>query len=102
MEFYNVHFSYIDQETPEERFVSVPEQGGGALIAESPLNPGVLHTVADGSDGHLGLYRLETQVTTGNEVLKLCPAWAAITPPEKLSKSVSTISTDIAHPLTTF
>ena len=29
MEFYDVHFSYTDIETNEERFVSVPEQGGG-------------------------------------------------------------------------
>jgi ATP-dependent Lon protease len=66
MEFYDVHFSYIDQETMEETFVSVPEQGGGSLIPDGPLNPGVLHTVAVGSGGHLGLYRLETQVTPGN------------------------------------
>ena len=42
------------------------EQGGGKLISEGPLNPGVLHTVATGSGGHLGLYRLETQITAGN------------------------------------
>ena len=29
MEFYDVHFSYLDQETREEKFISVPEQGGG-------------------------------------------------------------------------
>jgi ATP-dependent Lon protease len=66
MEFYDVHFSYIDQETREETFISVPEQGGGRLIPEGPLNPGVLHTVAVGAGGHRGLYRLETQVTAGN------------------------------------
>jgi len=66
MEFYDVHFSYIDQETREEKFISVPEQGGGGLIPEGPLNPGVLHTVATGSGGHLGLYRIEIQVTPGN------------------------------------
>jgi ATP-dependent Lon protease len=66
MEFYDVHFSYIDQETMEERFISVREQGGGSLIPDGPMNPGVLHTVAPGGDGHLGLYRLETQITPGN------------------------------------
>ena len=35
MESYDVHFSYIDQETLEERFVSVPEQGGGKLISDT-------------------------------------------------------------------
>jgi len=72
MEFYDVHFSYIDLETSEEKFVSVAEQGGGSIIPEGPLNPGVLHTVATGSnDSHLGLYRLETQVTSGNGSLKM-------------------------------
>lgn len=71
MEFYDVHFSYIDQDTMEEKFISVPEQGGGSLIPAGPLNPGVLHTVATGSGGHLGLYRLETQITAGNGSLTL-------------------------------
>src|SRR5882762_3182533 len=70
MEFYDVHFSYHDQETLEEKFISVPEQGGGTLIPAGPLNPGVLHTVAHGSSGHLGLYRLETQSTAGNGALR--------------------------------
>jgi ATP-dependent Lon protease len=29
-----------------------------------------MHTIATGSSGHLGLYRLETQVTSGNGGLK--------------------------------
>lgn len=65
MEFYDVHFSYIDQESLEETFISVPEQGGGKLISEGQLNPGSLHTISRGSNGHLGLYRLETQTTAG-------------------------------------
>ena len=70
MEFFDVHFSYIDQETLEEKFISVPEQGGGTLIPDGPLSPGVMHTVATGAGGHLGLYRLETQVMAGNGSLK--------------------------------
>ena len=71
MEFYDVHLSFIDQETMNETFISVPEQGGGALIPAGPLNPGVLHTVAHGSSGHLGLYRIETQVTAGNGSMRM-------------------------------
>ncbi len=70
MEFFDVHFSYIDLETLEEKFISVPEQGGGTLIPDGPLNPGVIHTVATGAGGHLGLYRIETQVMAGNGTLK--------------------------------
>jgi len=71
MEFFDVHFSYIDLETNEEKFVMVAEQGGGSLIPDGPLSPGSLYTVTRGSHGHLGLYRLETQVTAGNGQLKL-------------------------------
>ena len=54
-----------------QKFISVPEQGGGSLIPDGPLNPGVMHTVATGGTGsHLGLYRLETQVTSGNRTMK--------------------------------
>jgi len=71
IEFFDVHFSYIDLETNEEKFVMVKEQGGGSLIPEGALRPGSLHTVSRGGGGHLGLYRLETQITGGNGQLKL-------------------------------
>ena len=70
MEFFDVHFSFIDTETLEEKYITVPEQGGGTLIPDGPLSPGVMHTIATGIGGHLGLYRLETQVTAGNGSLK--------------------------------
>ena len=70
MEFYDVHFSYIDNETRDEKFVGIPEQGGSSLIPEGPPNPGTLHTVGCGA-GHLGLYRIELQVTAGNGKLSI-------------------------------
>ncbi|WP_082596400.1 protease Lon-related BREX system protein BrxL [Pseudovibrio sp. POLY-S9] len=66
MEFYDVHFSYIDQESLEEKFIGIPEQGGDKLISAEQMNPGVLHTISRGSGGHLELFRLETQTTAGN------------------------------------
>lgn len=66
MEFFDVHFSYIDLETMDEKFINVPEQGGGELIPHDPMNPGVLHTIGTGLGGHLGLYRIETQLTPGS------------------------------------
>lgn len=71
MEFYDVHFSYIDAETLEETFVSVLEQGGGGLIPEGQSKPGVVHVVSTGTNSHLGLYRLETQITAGNGKLNM-------------------------------
>ena len=84
MEFYDVHFSYIDPETLEERFISVPEQGGGALIPDGPLNPGVLHTIATASSGHLGVYRIETQITAGNGKFTLSGVGSSTTAKESI------------------
>ncbi len=66
MEFYDVNFSYIDNETFEESYVSVPEAGGGKLIPEGMNNPGNIYTVSRGKTGMVGVYRLETQVLPGN------------------------------------
>lgn len=66
MEFYDVNFSYIDSETFEENYVSVPEQGGGKLIPEGMSNPGQIYTVSRGKNGLVGVYRLETQMLPGN------------------------------------
>jgi ATP-dependent Lon protease len=71
MEFYDVQFSYIDNDDLEEKFVGVPEHGGGSLIPEGPMNPGTMHTVAMGTGGHLGLYRLELQVVGGTGKLSV-------------------------------
>ena len=66
MEFYDVNFSYIDQETFEEHFVSVPEQGGGKLIPDGISNPGQVYTVSRGKSGMIGVFRLESQMLPGN------------------------------------
>lgn len=66
MEFYDVNFSYIDNETFEEKFVSVPEQGGGKLIPEGITNPGQVYTVSQGKNGMIGVFRLESQMLPGN------------------------------------
>ena len=66
MEFYDVNFSYIDNESFEEFYVSVPEQGGGNLIPEGMCNPGQVYTVARGKSGMIGVFRLESQMMAGN------------------------------------
>ena len=66
MEFYDVNFSYIDNKTFEEHYVSVPEQGGGKLIPEGMCNPGQVYTVSRGKTGMIGVFRLESQMFPGN------------------------------------
>lgn len=66
MEFYDINFSYIDNDTFEEKYVSVPEQGSSTLIPEGLCNPGQVYTVAEGKSGMIGLFRLESQMLPGN------------------------------------
>ena len=66
MEFYDVNFSYIDNETFEEHYVSVPEQGCGKLIPDGICNPGQVYTVSQGKSGMIGVFRLESQMLPGN------------------------------------
>lgn len=62
MEFYDVNFSYIDNDTFDENYVSVLEQGSSTLIPEGMCNPGQIYTVSQGKSGMIGLFRLESQI----------------------------------------
>lgn len=66
MEFYDVNFSYIDNETFSEEYVPVPEQGGSKLIPEGMSKPGHVYTVGHNKSGMLGVYKMEMQMTAGN------------------------------------
>ena len=69
-EYYHTSFSYSLQETGEERFVGVPEQGGKNLISADPLPPGTAYTAGVTADGTVGLYRIEVSTSTGTGKLK--------------------------------
>ncbi|NFI95396.1 protease Lon-related BREX system protein BrxL [Clostridium botulinum] len=66
MEFYDVHFSYIDLDTMEEEFVSVPEQGSGSLIPEGISKAGHIYTIGLGDSGMIGVYKIEVEVVGGS------------------------------------
>jgi ATP-dependent Lon protease len=70
-EYYQTSFSYTLQETGEEKFVGVPEQGGRDLISTDPLSPGTVYTAGVTSDGTVGLYRMEVSVSSGTGKLKM-------------------------------
>ena len=71
-EYYQTSFSYQDNETGEERFVGVPEQGGRGLISTERLAPGTIYSASVSRDGTVGMYRLE--ITTSSGTGKLKPA----------------------------
>ncbi len=66
MEFYDVQFSYIRLSNMDEIFVPVLEQGGGKIIPEGQMKPGHVYTIAKGSNGMIGTFKLETQMSNGN------------------------------------
>ena len=66
MEFYDVNFSYIDNESFNEEYVPVPEQGGGKLIPEGMGKPGHIYTISHGKSGMIGAYKIEIQMTPGS------------------------------------
>lgn len=66
MEFYDVHFSYIDMETMEEKFISVPESGGGKLIPDGQLKAGHTYFIGRGTGGMIGTFKLEVESPVGH------------------------------------
>lgn len=70
-EYYQTSFSYIDNDTREEFYVGVPEEGGRNLISTDPLAPGSVYTASVGDGGRVGLYRLEVGLSAGTGKLKM-------------------------------
>ena len=70
-EYHQTSFSYTDNETREERFVGVPEQGGRDIISSDPLAPGSVYTASVDDQGKVGLYRLEVGCSPGSGKLKI-------------------------------
>jgi ATP-dependent Lon protease len=70
-EYYQTSFSYTLQETGDEKFVGVPEQGGRDLISADPLPPGTVYTAGVTSDGTVGLDRVEVSVSSGTGKLRM-------------------------------
>ena len=65
MEFYDVNFSFIDNDSFEEHYISVPEQSSGKLIPEGMGKPGHIYTVGRGETGMFGVYKIENEVVPG-------------------------------------
>lgn len=70
-DYYQTAFSYSDNETGEETFVGVQEQGGRDLISTDPLPPGTVYASTISSDGTVGLFRIEVSMANGTGKLKL-------------------------------
>jgi ATP-dependent Lon protease len=69
-EYHQTSFSYLLNETGEERFVGVPEQGGQDLIPSDPLPPGTVYAASVSGDGTVGVYRVEVSLSSGTGKLK--------------------------------
>lgn len=65
MEFWDTNFSYIDKETQEETFVTLPEERGSNLIEDVPLAPGTCYTATSDGD-KVTLVKIEIITMPGN------------------------------------
>lgn len=70
MEFWDTNFSYIDKETQEEVYVSVPEERGSNLIEDTPLAPGNCYTATSDGD-KVTLVKIEVVTVPGNGKLDI-------------------------------
>ena len=70
MEFYDVHFSYVDVDTMKESFATLSEQSSGKLIENEPLPAGHAYAVTRGSGDIIGLYKTEVQAVDGGGKLQ--------------------------------
>jgi ATP-dependent Lon protease len=69
-EYHQTSFSYRDNETAEELYVGVPEEGGRALLSADPLAPGSVYTASVSAEGKVGIYRIEVGTSSGTGKLK--------------------------------
>ena len=66
-EYWDVNFSYRDVTEENERFVAVPEMGGGQLIESGSLAPGSVYTIGrDVETGKLALFLIQMQMSAGS------------------------------------
>ena len=70
MEFWDTNFSYFDNDTQEEIFVSLPEERGSNLIEDVPLPPGTCYTATSDGD-KVTLVKIEIITMPGNGKLTI-------------------------------
>jgi ATP-dependent Lon protease len=66
IEFFDVNFSYIDNEDLSEHFVTVPESGGNKIIPAGMTKPGEVYAVMGTNSSKIGVYKMELQVVSGS------------------------------------
>jgi ATP-dependent Lon protease len=67
LEYWETSFSYIDNESLQETFVTLPEMGDSSIIAEGQLASGSVYTIgSDINENRLALFLLQTQMAQGS------------------------------------
>ena len=67
LEYWDTSFSFVDKASGQESFVTVPEIGGGTLIAEGAATPGSVYTIGADTTAHrLALFLIQAQMNRGS------------------------------------
>ena len=70
-EYYHTSFSYIDNQSRQEHYVGVPEEGGQHLISQDPMPPGSVYTAALTDSDTVALHRIEISRMSGSGRLRI-------------------------------
>jgi len=73
MEFYDVHFSYIDKDTMDEKFIALPEMWWWKIIPEWSNKPWVVYSISYWDTNMRWVYMMETQISAWS--WKLTKSW---------------------------
>ena len=91
-EYSQTAFSYIENETGDEHFVPVPEQGGRDLLPAEPSAPGTAYAAAVSGDSTVAIFRIEITKASGSGKLKLAGGASGATK-ESIQRAFSYLST---------
>lgn len=98
LEFFDVHFSYIDLEDNEEHFVATPECKSSGLIPEGELQAGCLFCIANQTEsGNKGLVRLDLQKMQGNGKFEHTGFGSGTTIRDELKEAVNYLRSNISR-----
>ena len=73
MEFYDVHFSYIDRDTMEERYVALPEMWWWKIIPEWTNKSWIVYSISTWDTNMKWVYMMESQMSAWS--WKLTRSW---------------------------
>lgn len=88
-EFSDVDLGYIDNDTNEEKIVTLPETSNGPLVFEGLETPGYVYGVGKSVNGNIAVYRLENKLIDGSGSLSFKNVEGLARAPKSVKDSIT-------------